>query len=77
MADADMAVGVEHALIGEDAVRRNEILDQLSIDRAARGRSLGEGEVNARQKRQQEDRDPAHERVLPFSFSCFRIDHII
>jgi hypothetical protein len=60
-----MAVGVEHALIGEDAVRRDQILDQLSIDRAARDRSLGGREVNARQKCQQEDYGPAHEHVLP------------
>ena len=47
VADADMAKGVEHALIGQNAVRRDEIVDQCGIDRAARGGRLGRGEVGA------------------------------
>ena len=35
MADRHMAVAVEHALVGEDAVRRDEVLDRGGVDRAA------------------------------------------
>ena len=40
MADADMPIGVEHALVGEDAVRSDQILDQSRVERAARGGGL-------------------------------------
>src|SRR5579871_3641841 len=63
MADADVAVSVKHSLIGENTVRCNQILDQLRIHRATRNGSLGGSEMNACEKRQQEDCDPAHTHV--------------
>ena len=51
MADADMTIGIEHPLVGEDMVRCDEIRDRCGIDRTARGGRLGRGEVGAGQER--------------------------
>jgi hypothetical protein len=37
MADAHMSVGIEHTLVGKDAVGRNKVLDERRIDGAAGG----------------------------------------
>ena len=50
---AHMAVPVDHALVGQDAVGGDQVLDQLRVNRARRGgRRLGEHVSHSRERAQ-------------------------